>query len=194
MNRPPEVLESSRLQLRRLRRSDAHVVFSRWAQDQEVARYLTWRPHDSVADSEAHVARCESAWDEGSEFVWMIEERQSSKPVGSIAAHVRGHRVSLGYLLASDSWGSGYMTEAVNLVSQTFLEMEGVWRIWAVCDIENQRSASVLERAGFTREGILSRWIIHPNISTEPRDVISYSRTAGHSAVAKEADSEGRPT
>jgi RimJ/RimL family protein N-acetyltransferase len=33
-----------------------------------------------------------------------------------------------------------------------------------------------MEKAGLTREGVLRRWSVHPNISDEPRDCFSYSR------------------
>jgi len=51
-----------------------------------------------------------------------------------------------------------------------------VLRVGAVCDIDNQRSARLLERAGFEREGVLRSWAVHPNISAIPRDWYSYSK------------------
>jgi [ribosomal protein S5]-alanine N-acetyltransferase len=50
-----------------------------------------------------------------------------------------------------------------------------VFRIGAVCDVENIGSARVLEKSGFVREGLLRRWLLHPNISDEPRDCFSYA-------------------
>jgi RimJ/RimL family protein N-acetyltransferase len=49
-------------------------------------------------------------------------------------------------------------------------------RIGAVCDVDNIGSARVLEKSGFVREGLLLRWLVHPNISDEPRDCYSYAR------------------
>lgn len=37
------------------------------------------------------------------------------------------------------------------------------------------KSARVMEKAGLVREGILRRWLIHPNISGYPRDCYSYA-------------------
>jgi RimJ/RimL family protein N-acetyltransferase len=36
--------------------------------------------------------------------------------------------------------------------------------------VDNVGSARVLEKSGFAREGLLRRWLVHPNISDEPRD------------------------
>ena len=52
-----------------------------------------------------------------------------------------------------------------------------IWRLGAVCDIDNRASARVMEKAGMQREGILRRWMLHPNISAEPRDCFSYATT-----------------
>jgi hypothetical protein len=49
-------------------------------------------------------------------------------------------------------------------------------RVWAVCDSTHLASVRVLEKAGLEREGILRRFIVHPNISPEPRDCFCYSR------------------
>ena len=41
-------------------------------------------------------------------------------------------------------------------------------------DVENTALARVLEKVGMAREGILRRYIIHPNISSEPRNCFMY--------------------
>src|SRR5439155_20109245 len=41
------------------------------------------------------------------------------------------------------------------------------FRVWAVCETANLASARVLEKAGLEREGILRRWLVHPNVSTD---------------------------
>ena len=181
MRTPPEVIETARLRMRRLVEADAETIFSVWAQDAEVTRYLAWRPHASIEDSAAHARRCETSWDNGSNFVWMIEELGSCTPVGSIAAHPDGHRVSLGYLVARSAWGRGYMTECVSALTAKLLSQPEVFRVSAFCDFENGASARVLEKAGFNYEGRLARWLLHPNMSDEPRDSLCFavSKSAG---------------
>jgi ribosomal-protein-alanine N-acetyltransferase len=46
-----------------------------------------------------------------------------------------------------------------------------------VCDAENVASSRVLEKAGMTREGLLRRYAMHPNVSDEPRDSLCYALT-----------------
>jgi hypothetical protein len=64
-------------------------------------------------------------------------------------------------------------TEVVNWA----LSQPPIFRIGAVCDVENIGSARVMEKAGLVREGLLRRWLMHPNISDEPRDCFIYART-----------------
>lgn len=172
---PPERFLTPRLRLRRPALSDAAAMFEGWARDPEVTRYLVWRPHADIADSEAHIRRCLAGWASGEAFVWFIEERISGTLIGSIAARNQEHGINLGYLLARSAWGKGYMVEAVESVTRWFLSQPAVERVWATCDVENAASARVLEKAGFDFEGVLRRWDIHPNISAERRDARCYS-------------------
>ncbi len=45
------------------------------------------------------------------------------------------------------------------------------------CAVDNAASATVLEKSDLVREGRLRRYIVHPNVSDEPRDVYLYART-----------------
>ena len=68
------------------------------------------------------------------------------------------------------------MSEAVRLLVTWAMQQSPIFRVRAVCDTANLASARVLEKAGLEREGILRRWIVHPNISSEPRDCFVYAR------------------
>lgn len=46
-------LETSRLVLRPFRMEDAEDIFTMWANDDEVTKYLTWNSHKSVEDTKA---------------------------------------------------------------------------------------------------------------------------------------------
>ena len=176
MFKPPDVLETRRMLLRRASTSHATEAFHRWTQDPEVTRFLVWRPHGSVDETRAFLGHCEAAWNDGSEFVWFFQEQETGKLMGSISARPDDHGVELGYLTARDWWGRGFMTEAVEAVTAWWLGQENVHRVWATCDVENRASARVLEKAGFTLEGTLRKWDRHPNVSEIPRDSLCFSR------------------
>ncbi len=173
---PPETIETERLRLRRPFEEDAEEIFEAWARDPEVTRYLVWRPHQSVAETRAFLFRCKFRWEEAREFVWVFEERSTGRLVGSLAARPGAHGVDVGYLMARDRWGHGMMTEVLTSVCPWWLSQEGVYRVWATCDVENRASARVLEKACFSLEGTLRRWDRHPNLGEEPRDALCFSR------------------
>ncbi len=85
--------------------------------------------------------------------------------------------VEFGYLIVRRFWGNGLMSEAVSAVVDWAMAEPGLYRAAAVCDIDNAASARVMQKAGMAYEGIRRRWIVHPNVSSEPRDVHSYART-----------------
>lgn len=172
----PDSLETARLVMRRARPDDAAAVFHGWAQDEEVTRYLVWRPHLSIDEAVSHVQRCEAAWLAGTTYTYFLEDRDTGSVVGSIAMRPGGHGVNIGYLLARPYWGRGLMAEAVNGIAEWWLTQPGIYRVWATCDVENRQSARVLEKCGFILEGTLRRWEHHPNVSAEPRDSLCYGR------------------
>jgi [ribosomal protein S5]-alanine N-acetyltransferase len=171
----PERLETERLVLRPIVRGDALAIFAAYAQDPEVVRYLTWRPHRKLADTEAYISRCLATPPERVRTYALIGRAESGL-IGSIDLHrPEPHRIDFGYVLERPFWGRGLVTEALSAAARCAMAMPEIWRIGAVCDVSNPASARVMEKAGLTHEGILRRWIVHPNISAEPRDCFSYS-------------------
>ena len=51
-----------------------------------------------------------------------------------------------------------------------------VYRIWAVCAVDNAASARVLENIGMTLEGRLKRCAMLPSLSPEPQDCLMYAK------------------
>ncbi len=175
--KPPEILESSRLRLRRLVEDDAEEIFVAYAQDTEVTKYLVWRRTGDIEDTRHALRSGTEAWEEGKAFNWVILRKKDNQLLGMVGVRVDGHKVELGYVLARKFWRQGYMTEAVRAVVSWAIKDADVYRVWAVCDIENVASARVMEKAGMQREGILRRWSMHPNRSDEPRHCYCYAKT-----------------
>lgn len=63
----------------------------------------------------------------------------------------------LGYWLGRRFWGRGVMSEAVPAVTRWALASLGLHRVFAVPFAHNAASVRVLEKAGFTREGLMRR-------------------------------------
>ena len=172
---PLKSLETDRLRLRKVKLSDAEAIFREYAQDPEVTKYVSWRAHSDIEETREYVRMCLLAWDVGKAFHWVIERNDNKQAIGMMIARAGDEKWELGYVLARRYWGRGYMTEAVKGLIAWALKQRHIYRIWAVCDIDNVASARVMEKAGMVREGTLRRWSVHPNISPEPRDSYCYA-------------------
>ena len=154
---------------------DAEAIFEQYAQDPEVTRYLNWRPHENIDTLLEFLRRCSDAWKNGSAFPYVVIRKQDDRLIGMVEIRVDGHRADLGYVFARAYWGQGYATEAVSAIVEWAVNQPGIYRVWALCDIENHASARVLEKVGMRHEGVLRRFLVHSNISDRPRDCHCYS-------------------
>jgi [ribosomal protein S5]-alanine N-acetyltransferase len=140
-----------------------------------VSRFLTWRPHHTSRDTAAYIAHC-TATSPGIARTYVLADQQSGAIRGALDLRLTApHRIEFGYVLARGWWGQGLMTEALTQAVAWALAQPAIFRIGSVCDMENTGSARVMEKAGLLREGLLRRWLIHPNIRPEPRDCFLYA-------------------
>ena len=174
----PAVIEGVRLRLRRSVPGDAAAVFSA-AANPEVMKYMDWPAHRTQADVQEFLEGCATRWTNGTEFHWMIEEKQTNASVGCLACRPKGHAADFGYFLARTHWGKGIAQEAAMLLVSWLKRQPEVLRVWATTDAENHRSARVLEKAGLRLEGNLRMATIRPNIGPIPRDTCLYAWVRG---------------
>ena len=169
------VLSGHRVRLRTPRIDDAEALFAEVASDPEVARYMSWTPHPDVAETRRVITEL---FNVGEERTWLIELQDSGEIIGTCGFRpVQAHSRDFGYVLGRRWWGHRLMPEVVALL---LAEMEGdpsVYRISAICHVDNTRSARVLEGAGLSFEGRLVRHTVFPNISaSEPQDVLQFAK------------------
>jgi RimJ/RimL family protein N-acetyltransferase len=172
----PETLETERLRLRPPLEADAEQIFARYGHDPKVARYLSWLPHRSVADTEEYLRKRLEDDALGVSADYLIFLRATGELLGSVGGRIQGALIQFGYCLARSEWRKGYATEAARAFVAAAIEQPGIWRVQAFCDVENTASAHVLEKAGLTLEGTLRRYMVLPNLGNEPRDVWCYAK------------------
>lgn len=173
---PQNEIQTARLLMRSPTEADAPAIFERYGHDADVARYMAWKPHKSVNDTLAFLRRTTADNAAGRSRGYLIFARDSGSLLGSIGGAIEGHRVQFGYLLAREAWGKGFATEAAKQFVAGMLAEPGIERVQAYCDLENQASARVLEKAGLNLEGTLRRYLVLPNLGPEPRDVFIYAK------------------
>lgn len=156
---------------------DASVLFIAYMQDAEVTRYTTWRPHQRLQEVEDFISSSISAWENKTRFPFVITLKEKDEPFGMIDFHSRGSTIGLGYVIARFHQHKGYATEATRAIINWAFQQPTIYRVNASTDVENIASQRVLEKAGMMREGLLRKYIIHPNISDIPRDSYMYAIT-----------------
>jgi RimJ/RimL family protein N-acetyltransferase len=154
-------------------------MFVRYGKDPEVSRYMSWGPHRSVDDTRDYLRRVMSDIDAGTAVSYVIFSRHSNELLGSIGGKLSPPTIQWGYCLARDAWGQGFATEAARAFVASAMEQPSIWRMQAFCDLENPKSARVLEKSGSKLEGILRRYMVMPNLSDAPRDMYCYAKVRG---------------
>ena len=173
----PEQIETERLVLRKPRMEDANAIFAGWAQDNEVTRYLTWRPHQGIDQTNEFIQNCLYAWVHGTRFPFMIMLKATNEVIGMIDPRIEGHKVGVGYGAARADWGNGYVPEATRAIIKWAFQQPLMYRVYATTDVENVASRRVLKKVGMQCEGILRKYMVYPNISDVPRDSYMYAIT-----------------
>jgi ribosomal-protein-alanine N-acetyltransferase len=174
--RAPETIATARLLLRRPRMSDAAAIFERYASDPEVTRYVGWPMHRRVEETRAFVAFSDADWARSPAGAYLILSSESGALLGSTGlAFETPFRAATGYALAKDAWGRGYATEALAAMVDTARAL-GVRRLYALCHHGHRASARVLEKSGFSLEGVLRQHSEFPNLlGAELCDVRCYA-------------------
>jgi len=171
----PAEFRTERMLLRPPRLDDAEAIFEGYARDPEVLRYLVFPPHTGPDSVRGFLREREAGWQRGDDLSWVLTRGEEC--LGMIGLRLRGFKAEIGYVLARAYWGQGLMPEAARAVVDWALAQPEIFRVWAYCDADNVASRRVLEKVGMTCEGLLHRFVIHPNISPEPRDCWCYAAT-----------------
>ncbi len=173
----PESFETARLRLRPPKLADAQTIFDSYAQDPMVTRYLVWPPHRSIKTTEKFVSECIERRAARVAFPYVLTSIANDRVLGMLELKPHSHGANIGYVLAREHWGQGLMPEAARAVVSYALTQPAIYRVQAFCDVENVASARTLEKIGMTREGMLRRFLVHPAMSSEPRDCYLYAIT-----------------
>jgi len=154
---------------------DAGALFQRVARDPEVTKYLLWAPHRDVAATRRVIAEKMNVSDD--ERTWAIELKHSGEVIGLTSCRRPvPHSVEIGYCLGRRWWGKGFMSEVLGVVLDALEADRQVYRVWATCSPDNERSARLLASAGFVVEGRLARHAVYPTMGPEPQDSLLYAK------------------
>ena len=154
-------LETSRLVLRPLKMKDAKDIFA-YASDPDVARYVLWEPHKTVADTRNYIRYIRALYRRGLPASWAVTLRESGQVIGTIGfmwySDVNS-AAEIGYSFSKAHWNMGYATEALRAVIDSVFRTLPVNRLEAQHDVRNPASGRVMEKCGMRKEGVLRQRI-----------------------------------
>ncbi|MGL5415282.1 MAG: GNAT family N-acetyltransferase [Clostridium sp.] len=152
-------LESDRLLLRRFTPADAESMFSNWASDERVTKYLSWPPHSSIDITKSILNEWISNYSKKDFYQWAITLKTDvNNPIGAISIVESNDTLSMvhfGYCIGFDYWNKGIVSEAVNLIMKFFFEQVGVSKIESKHDPNNPASGKVMLKNNMIYEGTL---------------------------------------
>jgi ribosomal-protein-alanine N-acetyltransferase len=160
-------IETSRLVLSRPTLADVPEIFERYASDADVVRYLSFPRHETIAATLAFLKMSDQEWAAWPAGAYLIRSRETGTLLGGTGMSFETPwRAMTGYVLARDSWGQGYATEALDAMV-TLARRLHVIRLYALCHPAHGASQRVLDKCGFIKEGTWQQHSVFPNIAPE---------------------------
>jgi ribosomal-protein-alanine N-acetyltransferase len=141
--------------------SDFYEIF----RDERAAKYYNIIPFKKEEEAQKYIDWFQSRYKDGVGIRWGIRLKDKSSIIGTAGFnnYQKDHRANLGYDLHVDYWNKGYITEALSKILNFGFNTLGINRIEAEVMQGNIASEKVLEKLGFTKEGILRDWMYWNN-------------------------------
>ncbi|MDK2562396.1 GNAT family N-acetyltransferase [Romboutsia sedimentorum] len=161
--------ETSRLYLRKITIKDADDIFEYLSND-EVTKYLGRESLNDIGESYDLIKKFETNFIDKRGIRWGIIHKATGQLIGTVgydAIQIKNKRADIGYDINIKYWRQGFATEAINEVIRLGFENLDLNRIGAVVFPENIASLNLLEKLGFTKEGILRDYIIQNDIERD---------------------------
>ncbi len=148
-------IETARLLLRSIEESDTENIYE-YSRNPNVGITAGWKPHKNIEDTRVIMKQIFI----GQENVFGIVLKECNKLIGTIGLITDPRRenpkaMMIGYAIAEEHWGKGFMTEAANAVISYGLNKLALDLISCTCYPDNRRSRRVIEKCGFHHEGSL---------------------------------------
>ena len=159
------MLEGKNVRLRALEKEDL-PLFTEWNNDPTYAGEFEPFEQRSLAETEKWFAGLRT------EEKWFIIEKKDGMKIGQIICSPKDHHYSVGYRIVPNERNKGYCTEAVKIVVDHLFLSTNIVRVESEASPKNVASIKVLEKAGFTREGLIRKSVY---INGEWKDGALYS-------------------
>ena len=159
-------IETDRLILKRIEFENAKSIFYIFS-NEEIMRYYGQFPIKSIEEAENLITMFHENFKNSKGIRWGIFVKEDNSLIGTCGYHnwnTRHSRAEIGYELSTNSWGKGYITEALRAIIQYGYEIMNLNRIEALVYPENKASIKSLLSQGFKKEGVLEEYALFRNV------------------------------
>lgn len=142
-------IETERIILREFKLGDEYEMFSNWANDPEVVKYLTWPIHENIEVTRSIIQSWVNQYQDPKTIRFGITLKDTGELVGGIdVVHYIDGVPEVGYCLAKKCWNKGIMTEVFSAF-RDYLFTIGFKKITIRAEVENIGSNRVIQKCGF---------------------------------------------
>jgi [ribosomal protein S5]-alanine N-acetyltransferase len=151
-------LETERLTLRQTTYKDAEAIFAIFS-DPKVTQFHNLDTFVHIDEAIATIERRKKGFERDLGIRWGIARKQDNVLIGSCGFTwiKEANAAEIGYELSSQFWKQGIMSEALRSILHYGFENKGLDFVVAKVMLENLASKKLLEKLGFSSQGILKQ-------------------------------------
>lgn len=135
-------------------------AFYEYYTDPEVARYILATNPKTLSEATAEIHYCRNLFKYKRGIYWTIARKEDDRMIGAVGLYINNQhwRGEICYDISRQYWNKGIMTRAIQCVIDFCFSQVGINRIEAVTLEENAPSIALLNKLGFTHEGVLKNY------------------------------------
>lgn len=160
----PRILHTPDLRLRPSNQTDVEGMFNMLSDPQSM-KYWSDKPIEDLDAAVEMLNKDLESDAQGNSMCWAITLHGHDKMIGKCILFQfdkSNRRAEIGYILNRRYWRQGLMYQALTAVIDFAFNTLDLHRIEADVDTENTGSLGILEKLGFTREGLFrERWLVY---------------------------------
>lgn len=150
-NKP--IIETDRLILRPIIVSDVSAL-KKWMSDKSIYTYWGKGPSKAEMNPELLFEKQERP---AKSFHLGIAEKNSNEVIGDLWVYLieNDRMAQVAIRLSKEKHGKGYGTEALSAMTRFCFENTELQRLWTQVDVRNTGSVKMLEKCGYSKEGLI---------------------------------------
>ncbi|MCR5448429.1 MAG: GNAT family N-acetyltransferase [Solobacterium sp.] len=150
-NKP--VIETNRLIIRPMTVSDVSAL-KKWMPDKSIYTYWGKGPSKAEMNPELLFEKQERP---AKSFHLGIAEKNSNEVIGDLWVYLieNDRMAQVAIRLSKEKHGKGYGTEALSAMTRFCFENTELQRLWTQVDVRNTGSVKMLEKCGYSKEGLI---------------------------------------